>query len=83
MEPFCLGKVTDRGRSGKDNRFFIIVEVASKAFTISTNQIARFKRLLCRYESFGLIHLHVGNAYAAVRVWFCSILPACHISFVQ
>ncbi len=23
MEPFCLGKVTDRGRSGKDNRLFL------------------------------------------------------------
>ncbi len=24
MEPFCLGKVTDRGRSGKDNRLFLV-----------------------------------------------------------
>ncbi|WP_371440439.1 transposase [Komagataeibacter rhaeticus] len=23
MEPLCLGKKTDRGRSGKDNRLFI------------------------------------------------------------
>ena len=23
MEPFCLGKATDRGRSGKDNRLFL------------------------------------------------------------
>lgn len=23
MEPFCLGKVTDRGRSGQDNRLFL------------------------------------------------------------
>ena len=23
MEPHCLGKVTDRGRSGRDNRLFV------------------------------------------------------------
>ena len=27
MEPFCLGKVTDRGRSGKDNRLFLEIFV--------------------------------------------------------
>ena len=29
MEPFCLGKVTDRGRSGKDNRLFLEIMAVS------------------------------------------------------